>query len=402
MGLTRNLYREDEVIAAMRLSIARMRTSEAVFWVQEGIESGMDVIILQTLLRIWLYNVGVANVSWLSWLLLGLTDETPFTEEMIIALTVSLVNSMKNHADSTVFAMLAIGMEGIGLAPPDRVGFTILPTTLRQTSLTKHETTFVRAVQQGKYVLAWSLARPLWSSGRAAELLEKMGSPQFPLERLGPLYSDDFLWDFRALSVIIANQPECLHTILDPIPAADPTILGHWRERATTPMRKRRTLAVPPECLYSYTFRGSLKINQTTDAELRHQMETVLKSSNFWSEYESDFTDSGLPREKFYETFFPNDIPDEWSLSDRAKSHGLGVIPNQPYDAAAILRRTLKIFYRLPSKGIWGGLERAIDTLVLLNKNETHFHTFYSEMDDASSKISVWDMSAMKKELYAC
>ena len=29
-------------------------------------------------------------------------------------------------------------------------------------------------------------------------------------------------------------------------------------------------------------------------------------------------------RERFYDTYFPDDIPDEWSRSDQEKSHGLG------------------------------------------------------------------------------
>jgi hypothetical protein len=28
--------------------------------------------------------------------------------------------------------------------------------------------------------------------------------------------------------------------------------------------------------------------------------------------------------ERFYEEFFPNDIPDEWSAADQQKSHGRG------------------------------------------------------------------------------
>ena len=396
MGLTRNLYREDEVVAALRLSVARGRTREAAFWVQEGIESGMDVVILQTLLRIWLYNVGVENLSWLAWFLTGLKEDTPFTEEHIIALTVSLVNSMNSRGDSTVFAMLAIGM---GEPTPDRVGFTVLPENLRMMTLTKEEITFVRAILQGKFVLAWNLSRPLWESGRAEQILEAMDSPQFHLETLGPLYSADFLWDFRALSIVIANVSGCLHRPLNPIPSADPTILQLWNQRALLPMRERRELGVPSECLYFYTDRGSLKTNQSTDVELRHRLESALKSSNFWSEFESNFTDSGIQREEFYETYFPNDIPDEWSTTDRAKSHGLGVIPVGPHDASAILRRTLQIFYRVPSKRIWNGLETAIATLVKLSKNDLNFHDFYQSMKP--QKTSVWDMSAVKKELYA-
>ena len=217
-AITRNLYREDEVIAAIRWCIVNDRPSQAVFWVQEGLDSDMDVVVLQTLLEVWLYNVGVSRLSWFFWFLEGLNGTRPFTEENIVALTVALVNSVKGGGDTTVFAILAIGMEE---APPvGRADFEILSSALRSLSLSKNEITLARAVLQGKFVTAWSLAGPLWASGRAQAILEAMESPQFPLETLGSLYSEEFLWPFRALSLVIAHSTGCLHSVPEPYPGS--------------------------------------------------------------------------------------------------------------------------------------------------------------------------------------
>jgi len=397
MPLTRNLYREDEMIAALRLAIARGRANEAVFWVQEGLESDMDVQILQTLLFSWLYNVGLGHTEWLGWFLQGLQAETAFTEESIIALTVSLTNSVKAHPDSTVFALLAIGMQEFTETPEDRLVFSQKPIQVVG-AITEHEVALIRAIQQGKFAYAWKLAAPLWDSGRADHVLQMMGSPKFPLEILGAVHSETFLWPFRALSLLIAFKPAVLHKPFGPHPVPDPNNLALWAERKKMPMRERRAYTVPPECLYSYTERGALKRNETTDSELTSGLEDAMDSSIFWSEHSDVYRDDGLIRETFFKRYFSTDIPDEWSLADRAKSHGFGATPVGS-DSAAQLKMCLHRFHRNPSKLIWRGLERGIDVLVSMGCTESSFHEHYSSNRASVAHVSAWDMSAVKKEL---
>jgi len=395
-AMTRNLYRQDEIIAALRLAVARGRSSEAVFWVQEGLDSDMDVDILQTLFTSWLYLVGMNRLSWLGWLLSLVTGQVAITEENIIALTVSLVNSV---GDTSIFALLAIGTEEVGESPPDHVAWTVLKNKIP--GLSSHETTLVRAIEQGKFVLAWKLSLPLWKTGRAQAILEQMGSPQFPLSSLGPIYRDEFIWPLRALSLLIAKSTGCLHLVLEPFPVADRTNVANWAERKLLPMRQRRIYAVPPECLYSYTVRGSLRRDQSTHLDLTKNLQKFLCASPFWEQHEDAMKDNGEQRETFYETYFPNDIPDEWSVADRAKSHGPGVIPTMNCNDSVLLAASLRRFFGPPSKAIWGGLERAIAQLVRLQKNETALHQIYTDMDSSFEKVSAWDMRAMKKELDA-
>jgi len=381
-AITRNLYREDEVVAAIRWCIVNDRPSQAAFWIQEGLDSDMDIVVLQTLLEVWLYHVGIGNLSWLAWFLGGLDGTSPFTEENIVALTVALVNSVKHRGDTTVFAILAIGMEVT--STHDSVGFTILTSALRSLTLTKPETTLARAVQQGKFPLAWSLARPLWASGRAQAILEAMGSPQYPLESLGSLSSEEFLWPFRALSLVIAHSKECLQSVPDPYPRLDPTIWNEWLERKGMPMRKRRIYAVPQQCLYSYTKRGAIRMNQSVEKDLMHRLEDCMAASTFWSGLEDEFSNDAL-RDNFYSEYFLSDIPDEWSTVDRAKSHGAGGCPIGSYDPSLALTSALRRFFRGDAKKIEGGLSRAIAALVANGVNETAFHDFYSRVSKAGT-----------------
>ena len=376
-AITRNLYREDEVVAAIRWCIVNDRPSQAAFWIQEGLDSDMDVVVLQALLEVWLYHVGMGNLSWLVWFLEGLDGTNPFTEENIVALTVALVNSVKHHGDTTVFAMLAIGMGEPCEA--DRVGFTIIACKLRSLHLSKDETAFARAVQQGKFVAAWSLALPLWKSGRAQIVLEAMDSPQYPIENLGSLYSEEFLWPFRALSLLIAHSKRSLHSVPESYPRVDPTIWNQWLERKDMPMRKRRIYAIPSGCLYSYTQRGAVRMNMTTEKDLMYHLEDCMVVSTLWGGLEDEFSNDML-RDDFYSKYFPSDIPDEWSMADRAKSHGAGACHMGSYDTSLALTSALRRFFRADARGIEGGLDRAIAALVAKGVNETAFHDFYTRV----------------------
>jgi hypothetical protein len=53
----------------------------------------------------------------------------------------------------------------------------------------------------------------------------------------------------------------------------------------------------------------------------------LLADSRFWKNILKQVClTNDDSREKFYEEFFPDDIPDEWSLADQSKSHGSGML----------------------------------------------------------------------------
>ena len=66
---------------------------------------------------------------------------------------------------------------------------------------------------------------------------------------------------------------------------------------------------------------------ESSEAELL-DIETALQGSAYWEEAAKDMggwdkiKKNSAVREAFYELYFPDDIPDEWSLEERAKSHG--------------------------------------------------------------------------------
>lgn len=98
--------------------------------------------------------------------------------------------------------------------------------------------------------------------------------------------------------------------------------------------RKARVYAIPDTALTPTTTRGSLPTKYTNIADIREPVGLLSEGCKFWQETlqaagitTTDETVS-FPNddvlEKFYEEFFPDDIPDEWSAADQQKSHGRG------------------------------------------------------------------------------
>ena len=96
--------------------------------------------------------------------------------------------------------------------------------------------------------------------------------------------------------------------------------------------KQRRIYSIPAGCLYLDTHRGCLPYTKTTDTwfidDVGHQGHTYqhLVDCEFWNTLwhamQAGESDEGW--EHFCQVAFPEDIPDEWSLEERSKSHGHG------------------------------------------------------------------------------
>jgi hypothetical protein len=140
-----------------------------------------------------------------------------------------------------------------------------------------------------------------------------------------------------------------------------PSELETWA--ANLGRRARRVYTIPDECLYWLTRRGKeLSVYDTNEKEIMGHLEksVALWGSSFWDSVAEDFggwaaiKSDAESREAFYETYFPDDIPDEWSSADRVKSHSRGVL--QKTLGADASRALQTLFGRLPAAVIWGPL----------------------------------------------
>jgi hypothetical protein len=84
-----------------------------------------------------------------------------------------------------------------------------------------------------------------------------------------------------------------------------------------------RAYSIPNELLYGITLRGRSKWLQNNVIEL-NDVEQYLSGCPYWEEI-AEIAPS-MYKEDFYDTYFPNGLPQEWSDAEKEKSHGGGVL----------------------------------------------------------------------------
>jgi len=106
--------------------------------------------------------------------------------------------------------------------------------------------------------------------------------------------------------------------------------------------RKSRLYAIPVEALHADTTRGRIPSKYTNIDDVRDPVQVLPEGCTFW---QNTLRSNGIKideatgatvfpddtaLESFYDTHFPDDIPDEWSIEDQLKSHGRGVQETAP------------------------------------------------------------------------
>ena len=370
--LTRHLYRYDEVRAALLWCIVNRRTTEGLFWTQELMDSGCHTELFQVLFEAWLWSVGIARMEWFRqfWVLF----EKPDVDEDELRL---LANSLLRLPvrDTTVLHLLFRGpLKPVERLPPTPKTDKFLPF-VREIADTPLKQTIVRCFRLGKVVLAWRLACHLyqeegedkwWDFLSRIELVSQ-GNPcvrqcwegfrgvcesLFPEDKTIVLACRAAAIAFLCLSP--SNQTKSSYVLNEtPIDSHSQSLLNEWK--ALEGRRKRRVYAPPSDCLSWLTSRGCNPYTKTTIKEVRNLSIDVLREKGcpFWQEAldsKNPWSDDDA-FEEFWDTYFPDDIPDEWSLEDQKKSHGPGIL--RPTEDPCVGKLVHKWFFRIPSLLLW-------------------------------------------------
>ena len=349
---TRNLYELDEVLAALRWSMRQGRTQEALFWCFELVESECEEQLKEELYKSWLWLFGIGCLSGVELL----QQETYY--EIVYALT----RLPKEKRDRSVLILLLLGSQDTKL--PDRVN-TIqkCQSFLFQENYTDLEKAFIFAVYQGKSRLAFDLSRPLWqeNSTRVYTLLQSLQTFKHNSSRLSEILTlleiqEKECWATRACAIAsVCLDKKRLSDSLKPLshdlPQAMKECLEEWKQMLGR--RKGRVYEIPRECLYKLTKRGRMSNKETNLQTLYTINESTLEGCPFWNrvlEEEVPWLDDER-KEAFFDAYFPDDIPDEWSKQDQEKSHGLGSLINQETPNA---KKYIDRWYRdFPTRAYW-------------------------------------------------
>lgn len=353
MPLTKHLYREDEAIAALIFCIIRGRCVESAFWCQELLDSEMVDELIGAMRRAWLYGVGIQSLSWIRLFQEASSGDT-IDPDLILQLVQMLCRAKK---DRSILTLLATDVS----LQPDRVNAGNLSE-----SYTGSERFIGLAIFQRKTTTAWGGVRAIGDEADA--LLRKLAMSKHGViaSKFRILLENESqygAWERRAI-LVAALCMSCLEfkaswsLKLDPLLSEVEKGLKEWR--ALMGRRARRVFPIPPECLYYFTERGrSVSVYDTTEKDIMGRLEKpgALWGSSYWDavvvDWQTLISDDSV-REEFYNMYFPDDRPDEWSKSDRAKSHGAG--PLQRGATASCQRALQGLVGRLSSAVIWGQL----------------------------------------------
>jgi len=341
--LTRNLYRLDEVKACLMWCIRCRRDKEVAFWTQELIDSELYDDLFDTLKTTWLWLYGLQSVDWYLQFSAMLESPEPVTEEELIGFACTLSLCKK---DASVLSLVIYGLADT--KEPDRVS----PLSITTKTESDLELAFLRACKQGKARLAFDLARPLWSDPSRMEALLKAAKDHPFLNTL-----KKETWSERAAAIGFVCMKDKPKPIQIKIPDYVSSLLQEW---ATLKGRARRVYAILQDSLYFITKRGRQKNTISSRKEGWVTSLDALKGCPFWNEATETVVDDET-KESFYETYFPDDIPDEWSLEDQRKSHGFAVlIGDETPNAGKFLR---KWFHGVEACVAWMGVMSSIRLL---------------------------------------
>lgn len=362
MSVSRHFYALDEVHAALSYCSRRNNPIETLFWCQELLLSGHIGETISTLFESWLWHKGPFQLSWLlrAWTTLR-SDSLSADDILLSAAQLSMIPYEKQ--DHSLWNILILSSNTM----PDRV--TPSTPSWIHTDTDPKELYFVRALHQGKARSAWWMAQQ-FTITRAWDIIESYIThlPKVYNNIIDALLHYDELLGYSSpsydkimlctavlccclseeqLTVSVKELPSELHPIhLEAI--------QRWNGKIGS--KAYRSRSIPSECLYGVTQRGRMKWSQSTVSSLNN-IEPSLIGCPFWEEAINEYgvidknriiwnSDDDL--ENFYDRYFPDDIPDEWTKAEKAVSHGDGVLsPTETVTLYKYARSTFTKWSRL-------------------------------------------------------
>lgn len=335
--LTRHLYRIDEVKASCKYALIKKNYREALFWSMELIDTMMSNSLRDIMLTVWFLGVGRSSYPLLLELLQA--DDENLLEFVGAFCSV--------ERDASIYTLLALGSLD-WKKQIDRV----VPMNVEGIE-DKETRCIVRAIKQGKTLFAWTLLRCRWSAEIWKLLLGYASTRERSvLEALHEMKTHT--WESRAAAVAL---------LCDKVGGGWKAVRRYIDEKQVDEWsqlegkRARRVYKIRAEAILYGTEKAEMPRSVTNIQEIREPL-TALYGSPYWDVVAEEFggwkpiykSDAG--KETFYELYFPDDIPDEWSRDDQEKSHGLGLAFTDQTSAERKYKLYRNMLGSLPSMGL--------------------------------------------------
>lgn len=362
MPLTRHLYEMDEVTAALQLCLRRGGV-RALFWTWELVVSDEAPVAFNTIRHAWLLWGGGHDPTVMDLPIPATSDPAPWIQLL------DRVAAAITAAGTLTAEKLLIRTQTHALTPPTctlqrLVAAAFAKTVKEEIPDASEAVAFWNALtvachsQQRVHAL-WLLqaaittdrlcADSLWT---ALQMIAASTVPANPplratvasLRRAATPHPESQL--LHQVAAILAIVNSRLAATPPPPSAPSAAQLRDWAAwfAVVNSVHAARVHAIPTDALHTGTTRGSLSAKYTNDADIHDPVALLPTACRWWrlqtakaglhvdslTETVSWTDDDAI--ETFYARYFPPqiDIPDEWSLADRAMSHGRGVQETAP------------------------------------------------------------------------
>lgn len=321
--LTRHFYESEDVFASMRMAILRGRSQEALFWCLELIDTNLHTEVCENLIETWMFFYGCSE--WIQ----GWQKNYSLKANKLLEACYNL--SQCKFFSCKGLELLLIGVE------EEKSGIEEVISGLSLMSIRSEEEKseieeavkkFQMAVTEGRPESAWHLATVIgtektWSSLHTLQSIF--------INWIRPIVpsSKEKLWLCGLINFFC--RPLQQEEVIQWFPITKELISKIKEWKGLMHRRKRRVYTIPFQLLYGETSKSSVPKEKNTLERLWNIEKSMINEDGFWkkviefSGYEKYKWNSDDELEEFYEKYFPDDIPDEWSLSDQEKSHGKGL-----------------------------------------------------------------------------
>jgi len=331
--LTLHLYKYEEVIAALQWAIIHNLSEEAIFWGLELYDSGLIDDVFEVLVSLWAQHIGFGKHGLaVLYNMIKLQECDNLDREMwIYSLYIwSNIRTM----DTTGFQLL---VRGSTIPVEWNLNFS---HTSEYKSL---DVATTDCLTRGKLTEAWLIARAI-PSERQWLLLNELSQKKERLEIfniLKGLQISDCVKRSICFILLTVSLPTLIQSMVTPnldslvlngLPREIALAIEDWDSEDS--IRKRRKFKIRPEAIWNCS-RSFMDVSESNFIDIEMNLEKALMESPCWQSILEDYMEpdkegqwkSDAYREMFYKTYFPcsvDDIPDEWSLKDKEKSHGQG------------------------------------------------------------------------------
>ena len=340
-SLTKHLYRKDEVLSSLRWSIITHNLTDTAFWTLELFVSGLVQECTELLETIWLYHIGFG--SWFALrLILHIYEAGDISQEDLLAITCAFAR--RRLCDSTIFHLLLRGASDKAKAWN--------PVFPHATEYQTIQEAVLDCLKRGKLQEAWLLGRAL-TEKEQWPMLEGMATDLGRdkdlqiLKELRECRQESLAAAYVLISLDHVTWMQSQQALDNTTPKEVQAAIEDWvaLDLAKT-IRKRRAIKPRPEALL-LTARSFQTPYVSSEPQIQGGLLKALLASEYWSPILEPYMVNGKwkssrQKELFYDTHFPQDIPDEWSLADREKSHGRGLGKTQEQARARFIHYTLQ------------------------------------------------------------